>query len=216
MNCGEQMSTSVWLYVVVSSEKQAETLDFQEQRLREHAAAQQWIVDEGRVFKSRSTGKHGTRKLLDELLCALEQTPKRERPARILMTRLDRTGRGIGLDSIEAMAKIRRLGVIIHTLEDGDNAFNRASDILKPVLRIVTGALENEARADKSRAGHARRRAQGKHSSGNAPYGTVMVDGVAVPYEPEAAIVRELFERRAQGWGYGRLAKWAAAIAPAK
>jgi len=210
---------AVWLYFVVSSDRQAETLEFQRSRLEEIVAANGWRVT--RTFPDNpengvSTGKCGARELLEALLTALELQPKAQRPQRVLMTRLDRMGRGIGLDSIAALAKIHKLGVIVHTLEDGDNVFNRASDVLKPVLRIFTGALENEARSDKSRAGHARRRAQGKHSSGHAPYGTVMIDGIASAYEPEAAIVRQIFERRLEGWGYNRLAKWAGKAAPAK
>jgi hypothetical protein len=40
--------------------------------------------------------------------------------------------------------------------------------------------------------------------------------GKAVPYEPEAQIVRQIFSLAEQRWGYTRLARWARVNAPAK
>lgn len=202
-----------WSYTVVSSDRQEDSLDFQEQWARDVATAHGWTIQ--RSFKGVSSGKDGTRKLLLQLLEQLRDLPKPLRPKRILMVRLDRTGRGIGLDALSALAEIHSLGVTVHTREDGDVTITRAADVLKPILRVLTGALENEARSDKSKAGHARRRAAGKHI-GREPFGVVLIDGVATIFEPEAHVVRELFERAADGWGYSRLAQWAATEAPTK
>src|SRR6202042_505326 len=109
----------------------------------------------------------------------------------------------------------RRLGVRVWTREDGDVKLERASDSILPAIRSIVAALENEVRADRARAGKARRRAAGLHN-GNAPYGCVLVEGRPVAYEPEAAIVRALFEHRAQGWGYERLINYAGRNAPPK
>jgi DNA invertase Pin-like site-specific DNA recombinase len=207
------MSTA-WSYLVVSSEQQAETLDFQQRWSEETATANAWTVT--RTFRGVSTGKYGTRKLLEELLGELRATPKPQRPKRILMVRLDRTGRGLGLEALAALAEIHALGVTVHTREDGDVALSRASDVLKPVLRILQGALENEVRADRSRAGHRRRREKGLHR-GNAPFGAILIDGKPAAYEPEAQLVRTLFRLRVdRAWGYDRLARFAAEHAPPK
>lgn len=204
---------SVWVYAVVSSDKQAETVDDQLAWANATAAQHGWTVT--RTFRGVSTGVSGTRKLLEDLLSELRAIPKKERPERILMTRLDRTGRGLGLEPMAAFAQIHQMGVVIHTREDGDNTIKRASDVLKPFLRILTGALENETRSEKWKATHARRRAQGLHV-GSIPFGCVLIEGKAVPYEPEATVVRQIFEHAAMGWGYTRLARWAQSVAPSK
>ena len=46
--------------------------------------------------------------------------------------------------------------------------------------------------------------------------GVILVDGKAVPYKPEAQIVRQIFTLAEQRWGYTRLARWARENAPPK
>ena len=207
------MSSTAWVYLVVSSEAQADTLVDQRAWATAVAAENAWQI--GREFSGVSTGKQGARKLLADLVAELRTTPKRERPERVLMIRLDRAGRGLGLEAVAALAEIHALGVMVHTREDGDVRISRVSDTIKPILRILTGALENEARSDKSREAHKRKRQQGKHA-GHAPFGCVLVDGWPAPYEPEAQIVRQLFDHRIGGWGVHRLARFAIRTAPAK
>jgi hypothetical protein len=125
------------------------------------------------------------------------------------MVRLDRLGRGDGLDSIAAIAQLRKLGATIYTRDIGAVTIASASDALRPILDAVIAGIENEKRSDRVRAGKARRKAAGLHN-GNPPYGCTLLDGRAVAYEPEAVLTREIFERRAGGWGYDRLARYAA------
>jgi DNA invertase Pin-like site-specific DNA recombinase len=200
------MIQTAWMLCVVSSDGQSDTLEFQERWGHEVADVNGWKLE--RVFRDVSTGKHGVRRLLSELIDELKRLPKVQRPARLLMVRLDRMGRGDGLETIAALSEIKKLGPVLHTREDGDVRLERAADSLMPMLKSVLAGMENEVRADKTRAGCARRRAKGLHA-GNAPYGAILVDGKAVTYEPEAALVRELFTLRKEGWGYDRLARYA-------
>jgi DNA invertase Pin-like site-specific DNA recombinase len=200
------MNAKVWLLAVVSSDGQAETLDFQQRWGEETAAANGWAIE--RIFKDVSSGRDGARQLLKDLLQELRALPKTERPSRVLLVRIDRLGRGDGLEIIATLSEIKRLGVKLHTRDDGDVKLERASDALMPAIKSILAGIENEVRADRTRAGLARRKARGLHH-GNAPYGSVIEDGKAVAYEPEAALVREIFALRAQAWGYDRLARYA-------
>jgi len=202
-----------WVYCVVSSDRQADTLPDQASWAREAALTNGWEI--ARTFEGTSSGAAGTRKLLQELLDALKAIPKAQRPQRILMTRLDRTGRGLAIEPLAALAEIYNLGVIVHTRQDGDVSIRTASDALVPILRVLTGSLENEARRDKSVAMHARKRAAGE-VQGLPPYGFVVVDKHLHVYEPEAAYLRQLFELRARGMGYAQLSTHARKHAPAK
>jgi DNA invertase Pin-like site-specific DNA recombinase len=200
------MNAKAWLLAVVSSDGQAETLDFQERWGTEVAAENGWTIE--RTFKDVSSGRDGARQLLKDLLHELRALPKAARPERILLVRIDRLGRGDGLEIIATLSEIKKLGIKLHTREDGDVKLERASDALMPAIKSILAGIENEVRADRTRAGLARRKARGLHH-GNAPYGAVIVDGQAAAYEPEAALVREIFTLRSEGWGYDRLARYA-------
>ncbi len=207
------MKSTAWLYCAVSSSPQEITLDSQEQWGQQTAKVHGWTIT--RTFKGVSSGKTGTRKLLDDLLAELRATPKAARPERLLLVRIDRLGRGTGLEGIAALAELKKLGVAVWTREDGEVKIERASDTILPAIRTIVAALENEARSDRVRAGQARRRAAGKHL-GAVPYGTVLVEGKPVAYEPEAAIVREIFDLLAAGWGLERIAGHVRSKAPPK
>lgn len=203
---------TVWLYAAVSSSPQEATLEDQRQWASETAARNGWTI--AREFSGVGSGAKGTRELLTTLIGELERTPKAARPQRVLMIRIDRVGRQ-ALDCIAAVARLRKLGVALHTRQDGDVKLDTALDSLRPIFELVTAEMENAARSDKWKAVHARRRAEGKHV-GTIPYGVILIDGKAVPFAPEAQVVRELFRLAEQRWGYTRLARWAQEHAPPK
>jgi site-specific DNA recombinase len=202
----------VWSYAAVSSSPQEATLDDQQQWANETALRNGWII--ARHFSGVGSGAKGTREILSNLIDEIERTPKAARPKRVLMIRIDRVGR-IALDCIAAVARLRKLGVLLHTRQDGDVKLETAMDSARPIFELIAAEMENAARSDKWKAVHARRRAEGKHV-GSIPYGVILVDGEAVAFEPEAQLVREIFRLAEQGWGYTRLARWARVNAPPK
>jgi len=203
---------TVWSYAAVSSSPQEATLEDQQQWANETAARNGWVI--GREFCGVGSGAKGAREILSNLIDELERTPKALRPKRVLMIRIDRVGR-MALDCIAAVARLRKLGVLLHTRQDGDVKLETAMDSIRPILELVTAEMENAARSDKWKAVHERRRAEGKHV-GSIPYGVILNDGKAVPFEPEAQIVRQIFKLAEQRWGYTRLARWARENAPPK
>jgi DNA invertase Pin-like site-specific DNA recombinase len=205
---------TAWAYLVVSTAKQAETLEDQERWVTDAASVNGWEIT--RTFRGVSSGSAGVRKLLEELIAALQSTPKVRRPKRICMIRLDRTGRGLGLDAIAALAAIHKLGVTIHTRQDGDVSLARVTDVFLPVIRVLTAATENEARRDKALATYSSRRAAGKHVGSLAPYGVSLVKGEPQPVEPQASVVRRAYELRAQGHGYRTIVRELHAASPPK
>jgi DNA invertase Pin-like site-specific DNA recombinase len=203
---------TVWSYAAVSSSPQEATLEDQQQWATETAVRNGWVI--AREFSGVGSGAKGAREILSNLIDELERTQKAARPKRVLMIRIDRVGR-MALDCIAAVARLRKLGVLLHTRQDGDVKLETALDSLRPIFELVTAEMENSARSDKWKAVHARRRAEGKHV-GTIPYGVILCDGKAVPYEPEAHIVRQIFTLAEQHWGYTRLARWAGVNAPPK
>lgn len=206
------MSTA-WTYLVVSTGPQEYTLDDQRGWAEECAARNGWEIT--REFSGRGSGADGTRDILLELISELEQMPKRGRPERVLMIRLDRIGR-IALDGIGSLAKIRSLGVTLHTRTDGDVPLDSVYDILKPIVELFGAETENRGRRDKMRAAHARFRAAGWHF-GPAPYGMTKDEQKRlIPLEPQASFVLRAFELRATGAGFIRIASEIGRDAPSQ
>jgi hypothetical protein len=83
-------------------------------------------------------------------------------------------------------------------------------------MRVVTGAIENEARRDKARAVYARRRTANNVISNKRPYGLKLEAGKDVPQEPQAQAVRFAFELAANGYGLAAIGGRLRSIAPPK
>ena len=205
---------NVWAYLVVSSDLQAETLAHQKEWARQQAAEKHWDITV--TFDGVSTGKDGVRGILEQLLIRLRKTPLAERPSRVLMTRLDRLGRGLGLEAMGALAEITRLGVLIHTRQDGDYNLLRASDSILPTMRIITGAIENEARRDKATAVFKRKRDAGLVAATKRPYGLKLHDGRDVADPERAAVVIKAFDLAANGFGLNAIGRRIAEFAPSQ
>lgn len=213
-NSGGRLKNTAWTYLVVSSEQQSETIPYQRRWAAEVALQHAWVITE--TFEGVSSGKDGTRALLRKLVDRLERTPPQDRPERVLMIRLDRLGRGLGLEALAALAQITQLGVTIHTRQDGDCKIARASDSILPLMRIVTGGIENEARRDKALDTYKRRRLKGLTISNKRPYGIAVVEGRDAPADPEADAVRLAYELAANGFGYAAIGTRLRAVAPPK
>ncbi|HKU67221.1 MAG TPA: recombinase family protein [Candidatus Baltobacteraceae bacterium] len=208
------MADKCWLYLVVSSEAQEDTLDAQRRWGFEEAARIGVRVDPDGVFEGVASGKHGARTILLDLIARLRALPKSERPARVLMNRLDRTGR-MPLDAISALNDIRKLGVTIRDRINGDYTFQRVIDQVGPIFQLLQAGFENEVRSDRSRAGHKRRRDEGKLIPSKPPYGVKRDErGKAIPDPKCARVVRKVFERWADGDSPAAILRWLREKAP--
>ncbi len=209
--------SAAWAFLVVSDPGQADTLADQEAWAQEAAHANQWVIT--KTVSGVSSGKLGARRLTLGMIDELEALQASERPARLLMIRLERLGRGNGLEAMEAFLRIRRLGIVVHTRIDGDVEYSRASELLMPVLRFFIGGMENEVRRDKLNSMYERRRIAQKDDptlaiSTKMPYGLRLENGHFAPKPPEDAAVQLAFELKTQGYGPHKIAKQLALIAP--
>jgi DNA invertase Pin-like site-specific DNA recombinase len=209
-----EMKDTCWQYLVVSSRKQLESLDTDKLWAQEAAAQNGWILTR-EPFTGDSTGKDGPRKLLQTLLSELRDTPKSKRPQYILMTRLDRVGRGRLVDSQIILRDIYDLGSQIFTRQEGFVWLDSPMDELIAAVKHSTASQENLNRRDKARSGHLRRKRRGLHD-GHAPYGTTLVEGKPVAQEPQASIIRMMFAMRHRGEGLHVVTEYARQHGPPK
>lgn len=215
---GIMKKNTAWLLAVVSDVGQAETLPDQKAWAAESAQREGWTI-EREFSKAGSSGKAGVRALVDQMLEALRGTSEAKRPERILMIRLDRLGRGTGIDSMAALSEIYGLGTIVHTRQDGDVKLSRAADAILPMFRSLIAGLENETRIDKAKATYDRRRKARETDplrsiQSKGPYGTRFESGYLVAKEPEADAIRLMFSLRLQGYGSHVIGKKLALVAP--
>jgi Resolvase, N terminal domain/Recombinase zinc beta ribbon domain len=207
----------VWAFLVVSDPGQADTLEGQAAWAKEAARVRGWSLV--RTVSGVSSGKLGARKLALGMLEDLTAMPPEQRPARLLMIRLERLGRGNGLEAIEVFLRLRRLGVVVHTRLDGDVSYDRASELLMPVLRFFIGGMENEVRRDKLNATYARKRKARESDpsvavSNRVPYGLCIRDGHLCAQSPEDGAVRLAYELKVQGYGTHTIGRKLANVAP--
>ena len=208
---------TAWALLVVSDPGQAETLPHQEAWAKTIAAEKGWTIT--KTFSGVSSGKMGTRDLTTRMLNDLEMTPAEQRPARVLMIRIERLGRGDGIEAIATFLRIRQLGVLIHTRQDGDITYGRASNLFPPLFKMMVGGLENENRKDKLCALYKRLRTAHQDDptvaiSMKPPYGLAYVKGHLVPKPPEDAAVRLAYAMKGEGYGCHLIGKRLAVVAP--
>lgn len=206
-----------WAFLVVSDPQQADSLRDQETWAQQTAAAHGWVIT--RTIAGVSSGRDGPRKLTLSMIAELERLSSSDRPHRLLMIRLERLGRGDGLEAMEVFLRLRCLGIIVHTRLDGDVDAHRASELLMPVLRFFIGGMENEVRRDKLLSLYDRRR---KARTGNStvavsamtPYGLKYCHGRFEVVPAQASVVRFIFEMRLRGYGHGLISKRIGSLAP--
>ena len=203
------------MLAVVSSEKQSETLPHQIQWARETAAAHGWRLERLEDFQDVSTGKYGPRRLVRKLLADIRALRADERPAWVLMLRLDRVGRGSIVESQIVVHELKQLGVRVWTRDQGEIKLDSAMEQLMVAMQSAVATHENEVKSEKAIAAHQRKKKAGLHTGGVA-YGFANIDNRLIPHEPEASFIRELFSMRIQGNGFSRLAKFAKRNAPPK
>jgi DNA invertase Pin-like site-specific DNA recombinase len=201
---------AVWALLAVSSEQQSETLVHPRKWAEEAAASHGWHLT--RVVEGVASGKEGPRRVVRELLADLRTIDPEARPARLLMIRADRVGRGSIIDSQIVLRDLRELGVSVWTRDQGEVKLDSTMDQLISAVTLAVAAHENDVRRDKAKQVRKRKREAGE-PMGTAPYG-LRYEGKKFAVDRErVAIVREAFKLRLQAKGYDAIGKRLTAIA---
>jgi DNA invertase Pin-like site-specific DNA recombinase len=207
--------TGVWSLSVVSSEAQAETLQHQRAWAKETAKRCGWHIT--RSIEGVSSGKDGPRRLLRDILADLKNLDPDARPARILVIRLDRVGRGSVAESAIVLHELLQLGVGVHTRDQGDVKLDSAMDELIAAAQLAVARHENDVRRDKMRTVYRRKREAGVIVGNRPPFGLrISEDGktyCATSAKHKNAIL-EAFELRAAGYGLQSIGERLSQIAP--
>lgn len=145
-----------------------------------------------------------------KLLAAIERVEQRQTDG-IAVARLDRFGRSL-IDGLALIDRVQRAGGTFVSVADG---FDLTTDTGRLVLRIMLSLAEFELERIRGSWHDAKARAvmRGVHPSATPPFGYRRAsDGRLEPDPKSAALVTELFERRAAGEAYADLGRWLADV----
>lgn len=208
-------NATAWALLAVSSEAQSGTLADQRSWAERAARENGWRLTH--FVEGVATGKAGPRALVLKLLAELRALASNERPEYVLMTRLDRVGRGAIVETMLVVHELRELGCRAWTREDGEVKVDSALEQLLVAVKASVAAQENEVRRDKAVAVYRRKRDAGMAVGNKRPYGLAIgPNGKDVALPTHAPAIREAFRLRAAGNGYHTIALRLAEIAPAQ
>ena len=206
------MSTA-WALLAVSSEAQAETLQYQRAWAEAACADRKWNLT--RVIDGVASGKDGPRRLSLDVLLEIRAAPIEARPHYLLMTRLDRVGRGSIIDSQIFVRDLFVLGVRVVTRDQGEVRLDSAMDELIAAVQMAVARHENDVRRDKARAVYRRRVNAGQVVSNRAPYGLfITADRRMEALPSHLETLREIYRQRIAGKRVVDIMRWLQDHAP--
>jgi DNA invertase Pin-like site-specific DNA recombinase len=202
----------VWTLLVVSSDQQADTIEYQRDWTIEKAKQEGWKI--AATYEGIATGKYGLRPKVLELVRDLKVLEKADRPKYLVMIRLDRVGRGDAIDTQLFVRDLSELGVRIWTRDSGEVLADTAMQQMIVAVKASVSAYENEVRLDKIHATIRRKKAANMPLGNRRPYGLRLHKGYDVPIEPHAQLVSKAFALRAAGHNPAAIGRYLQETAP--
>ncbi|MFB5189400.1 recombinase family protein [Alicyclobacillus fastidiosus] len=208
------MQTNIWplgavnmrtaIYTRVSTDHQAEdgfSLEAQLSRLRSYCHSQGW--SEAGVYTDEGiSGKDIQRPALTRLL----HDVKEGKLDVVLVYKLDRLTRSVR-DLDELLSVFHAYGV---GFKSATELYDTTTATGRLFLHLVASLAqwERETIAERTRVGQEQMTYEGKWSGGRAPFGYDYVDGQLYVNPAQAEVVRDLFQRYADGQGTASLLAW--------
>lgn len=191
-------------YCRVSTENQKEegTVEIQRRALKEYALTKGHILSE--VFSDEGiSGSLEDRPGLSELFSALEAD---ESIKGVLVYRLDRLARSLLIQEA-ALARLKRLGKVLLSVQEPDLD---EADPTRKFCRQILGAVSELERAlinSRMSGGRLSKARKGGYAGGGVALGYQAKDGDLRVDEEGAAVVREIFRLRDEGYGLREIAR---------
>ncbi len=101
-------------------------------------------------------------------------------------------------EALEYVRKLKRLGVSVLFEKEGINTQSMADEMLLNTFAAIAQE-ESVAISQNVRLANRKRMADGEYNNGSLPYGFVRRDGILEPYEPEASVVKQIYDSYLNG-----------------
>lgn len=196
-----------YFYTRVSTEIQVDgySLEAQYAELEKEAKHRGFVLahhfsDEGKSGKNITN-----RDQFREMLNAIKEN--RDGVSYVFVFKLSRFGRNAA-DVLNSVQLMQDYGVNLYCVKDNIDSASSSGKLMISVLSAVA-EIERENIQEQTMAGRRQKARDGKWNGGFAPYGYALIDGKLVIDEEEAVIIREIFNKFAEGdIGLGGVAKW--------
>ncbi len=196
-----------YFYTRVSTEIQVDgySLEAQYNELEKEAKHRGFVLahhfsDEGKSGKNITN-----RDQFREMLNAIKEN--RDDVSYVFVFKLSRFGRNAA-DVLNSVQLMQDYGVNLYCVKDNIDSASSSGKLMISVLSAVA-EIERENIQEQTMAGRRQKARDGKWNGGFAPYGYALVDGKLVIDEEEADVIREIFNKFAEGdIGLGGVAKW--------
>jgi len=196
-----------YFYTRVSTEMQVDgySLEAQYNELEREAKHRGFVLahhfsDEGKSGKNITN-----RDQFREMLNAIKEN--RDDVSYVFVFKLSRFGRNAA-DVLNSVQLMQDYGVNLYCVKDNIDSASSSGKLMISVLSAVA-EIERENIQEQTMAGRRQKARDGKWNGGFAPYGYALVDGKLVIDEEEAVVIREIFNKFAEGdIGLGGVAKW--------
>ena len=196
-----------YFYTRVSTEMQVDgySLEAQYNELEKEAKHRGFVIahhfsDEGKSGKNITN-----RDQFREMLNAIKEN--RDGVSYVFVFKLSRFGRNAA-DVLNSVQLMQDYGVNLYCVKDNIDSASSSGKLMISVLSAVA-EIERENIKEQTMAGRRQKARDGKWNGGFAPYGYALVDGKLVIDEEEAVVIREIFNKFAEGdIGLGGVAKW--------
>ncbi len=109
-------------------------------------------------------------------------------------------------ESLDYVRKLKILGIGVQFEKEGIYTLAMGDEMLLNTFSALAQE-ESEAISQNQRLSNVKRMEMGEYVSSNAAYGYRLVDKALVPYEPEAEVVRWMFNVYLQGWSTHQISR---------
>lgn len=192
------------IYTRVSTSEQASegfSLDAQLDRLRAYCTSQDWTIvgvytDEG--ISAKNTERPELQRLLQDIENRLVDV--------VLVYKLDRLTRSV-IDLHALLERFERHSV---GFKSATEVFDTTTAMGRLFITIIAALAqwERENLAERTKLGQIEMTKQGRWSGGHAPFGYDYMEGELRVNEPQARVVREIFDRYTGGEGTAKILQW--------
>jgi len=124
----------------------------------------------------------------------------------IICKSISRFGRNTR-EVLETVRELKLLGIAVHFEKEGIYTLNLGDEMLLSTFAAIAEE-ESVAISHNVRFTIKKKMQNGTYVNGCVPYGFRLIDGVMIPYESEAIIIRLLFKHYLEGYSTPALVRW--------
>jgi site-specific DNA recombinase len=202
LKAAEDNATQAAGYIRVSQERAAKNgygLGAQEEDIRRHVEYKRWRLFN--VYRENGVSGYKRKRPALERLLADAKSGKFDV---VIFPSIDRVGRSVK-DIIEIEAALRDCGIGVIFVREGIDTSTPTGELFRNIMASIS-QFEGRLIYERLSKGRCEKKAQGGYIGGWIPYGYRRKDGALIVVPEEAAVIKRIFQLKAEGDSDKRIA----------